>query len=161
MPIAPPCPGGIIKGMNTTLALVLSKLVVTLGILQIALAAVPSAQYQISPPPRTFPNQASIRDYIVQEADYAGVPVSEALWIAEHESAFQPYRVGDRDFVCPKTGKIAPSYGLYQISTCYHPEVPTSTSLSVIGATAWAMGQMRDDPNQFSSWAWHVRTRLE
>jgi Transglycosylase SLT domain len=139
------------------LSALLTKLTISLGILSVALASaqIPSAVFNISPPPISFPDQASIRQYISREADYAGVPVSEALWIAGHESGFVPSTVGDKDYLClsgERKGLKSPSYGIWQISTCFHPEVGINASLDVISSTAWALGYMRDHPDEWMTW---------
>jgi hypothetical protein len=36
------------------------------------------------------------------------------------ESRYNPKAIGDTKYVCPLTGKVAPSYGLVQINSCWH-----------------------------------------
>jgi len=44
-------------------------------------------------------------------------------YIIKNESSYRPSVEGDSDYICPATGKVSPSYGLAQISSCWHPEV--------------------------------------
>jgi len=44
-------------------------------------------------------------------------------YIINNESTYDTFAKGDRNYVCPKTGEVAPSFGLVQINTCWHPEV--------------------------------------
>jgi len=140
------------------LSTLLTKVALVSAILPIGIA-VASA----STPPLTFPDHASIRAYIVQEANSAGVPPAEALFIAQHESHFDPTSTGDTDKTCPQTGVKQRSRGLWQISDCYHPEVDDATAYSVVRSTAWAIRQMLDNPNEWSTWRFrnklHPRTR--
>ncbi len=43
--------------------------------------------------------------------------------IVDKESGYVVTAVGDKNYYCKRTGKISPSYGLSQISSCWHPEV--------------------------------------
>ena len=106
-----------------------------------------------APPPNTLHWSAdSIKSFIADRARVAGVPVAQALFIAEHESQFDPTRLGDTDKVCPSTGLIQRSRGLWQISDCYHPEIDDATAYNVKRSTAWAMRQLLINPNEWSSW---------
>jgi hypothetical protein len=109
----------------------------------------------------TFSNPASIRAYIVQQAKFAGVPPSRALFIVQHESHFDPTMTGDTDKVCPRTGRKQRSRGLWQISDCYHSEVDDATAYSVVRSTVWAMSRLLSKPNEWSTWKfrhrWHAR----
>jgi hypothetical protein len=125
----------------------LTKLSFVVTTVPITLAAAPSPA-----PPSAFPDQASIRAYIVLEARSARVPPAVALFIVQHESHFDPTTTGDTDKICPQTGLQQRSRGLWQISDCYHPEVDDEAAYSVVRSTAWALRQILKNPNEWSSW---------
>jgi hypothetical protein len=57
-----------------------------------------------------------------------GVTASLMKTLVYNESRYNPKAKGDGHYVCTAMqttnyGKITPSYGLAQISTCWHPEV--------------------------------------
>lgn len=62
----------------------------------------------------------SIGAKIDRIANVYKVPDNIIYDIVKRESGFNPKAVGDVNYVCPKTGKIAPSWGLVQISSCWH-----------------------------------------
>lgn len=54
---------------------------------------------------------------------YAGVyRVSEATMhhIIKAESNYQLEALGDKSYVCKRTGQVSPSYGLVQVNRCWH-----------------------------------------
>lgn len=70
-----------------------------------------------------------IRDYVRSEAIRLDVDPNVALFIVEHESQFDPTKLGDD----------GQSRGLWQISKIWHPEVSSSCVFDVQCSTYWAL----------------------
>lgn len=109
-----------------------------------------------------FETADEVRNYVLAEAKKAGVHVEKFLYIAEKESQFNPKATGDMHITCPSTGKPVRSRGLFQISTCYHPEVSDAQAYDVQFATGWAINVIanskKDCITQFSTCrAWHKK----
>jgi len=51
-----------------------------------------------------------------------GVSAEKIHHIVKKESAYNANAIGDKNYVCPRTGRIAPSHGLVQINECFWPE---------------------------------------
>ena len=83
------------------------------------------------------------RDYVAAQAVKAGLSADLAVCIAEHESRFQPDALGDGHLTCPMTGEPQRSRGLFQISDCWHPEVPDEIAFSVASSTEWALARIQ------------------
>jgi len=91
-------------------------------------------------------------------AQSAGANPEIAVWIAQHQSQLDPTTVGDKNFVCnlpnsPLYGQITPSYGLYQINQCSHPDISIASSEDPTFAANWAAQQIATgNTDVFSSW---------
>ena len=84
-------------------------------------------------------NQAtsSVARYVSCMTSHAGVPISEALWIAGHERSFDLSRTGDNDLTCgrgPNLGKKQRFRGLWQTNDCWHAKVPDSVAYNEVQA---------------------------
>ena len=44
-------------------------------------------------------------------------------YIIKNESSYNPLAKGDVGYYCKRTQQIAPSFGLVQINSCWHPNV--------------------------------------
>lgn len=69
------------------------------------------------------PKPKTISELIHDNAVKYGVSEWLMTEIIRNESRNKPTAKGDADYVCKRTGQISPSYGLVQISSCWHPEV--------------------------------------
>lgn len=91
-------------------------------------------------------------------ADRYGINYRVFAFIAFHESQNDPAAVGDKDFVCnlprsPIFGEISPSYGLFQINLCAHPDVSVSDAENPFFAARWAAQQIAaGNINQWTAW---------
>jgi len=65
----------------------------------------------------------SIQAIVRAKSAQYGVDPSIPIIIIERESSYNRIAKGDREYVCPRTGKIAPSHGIAQINECWHPDV--------------------------------------
>ena len=81
--------------------------------MSVSLAAVPSAEYIIVPPPPRFADQASVRNFIVAKALEHGVSSSKALYIVEKESGFG-FRNGKFNPAIEGPEKEGSSWGIWQ-----------------------------------------------
>lgn len=95
--------------------------------------------------PRILVSTNSIYAYVVKESKIYGIPVASTTFIVSHESQWDTQKIGD-DGLCqdpksPNYGKETTSNGLWQINSCYHPEVPISCSLDPTGrcSTLWSI----------------------
>lgn len=64
----------------------------------------------------------TIDEKIDRYADQYNVSASLMRHIVERESGYQPFIYGDKNYVCKRTGEIAPSRGLVQINKCHWPK---------------------------------------
>src|SRR5689334_4481464 len=64
---------------------------------------------------------ADLKAYIQLQAKAHGVNPTLALWIVQHESSFDPTRMGDD----------GQSRGLWQISRIWHPEVTDACAMDI------------------------------
>lgn len=64
-----------------------------------------------------------IDDKIDAVSAKTGVTASLMKRLIYAESQYNVNAKGDGKYLCAKTGKIAPSWGLAQINECWHPEV--------------------------------------
>lgn len=135
----------------SALQVVLAKLSFVLLSAQIALAAPPQPVVVIPAPQEarltfatsTLLNSPTYIQSLIEETDsQMGVNPTMGIYIAKKESQFNPSAVGDKGFVCnlkasPLFGQISPSYGLYQINRCSHPEVSEEQALDANFAIQW------------------------
>jgi Lysozyme like domain len=77
--------------------------------------------------------------------------LAEALFIAQHESQFDPTTMGDTDKTCAD-GSTMRSRGLWQINSCAWPEINDATAFSVVSSTEWAMIHINENPDIWSAW---------
>ena len=75
-----------------------------------------------------------ILSLINEKAAEYGVSGEVLYAVIKGESGFDPRTVGDDSYVCPLTGKVSPSYGLSQISSCWHPEISREQAMNPIFA---------------------------
>lgn len=78
-------------------------------------------------------SEASIAAFVQTEAEKYGVNPALAICIVEHESQWQPDRIGD---VGNPHGE---SYGLWQIEVDQHADITVSEALDYQQATDWAL----------------------
>jgi hypothetical protein len=84
-----------------------------------------------------------LRAFIRAEALEHGVSPKLALWIAKHESGFNPRAMGDGEA----------SRGLWQISKIYHPEVSDAAAFGVASSTEWSLERIRSGKaNEWSTY---------
>lgn len=101
--------------------------------------------YAATPIP-TPPVPIDLKSYVASEAKRWGVNVEMALFIAQHESTFDPTRVGD----------ASTSYGMWQIHLPAHPDVTIASAQDPIWSTQWAMAHMTT-PNIWSTWRYRCK----
>lgn len=65
----------------------------------------------------------TLDEKIDRYADLHKVASSTMRHIVNNESGGQKDIVGDTKYICPLTGKIAPSRGIVQINECWHPDI--------------------------------------
>lgn len=81
---------------------------------------------------------------IAQKANDSGINPQMALYIVENESKMNPsIRDGDMNLLCARTGKPVRSRGIWQITECYHPEVPDSVAYDPVKSTDWSIQQLK------------------
>ena len=98
-------------------------------------------------------NKEKIKQYIEKQAIIYGVSTSTALFIVEHESNFEPWRLGDDDKTCWKTGDPVRSRGLWQINFCAGPEVTDDIAFDVVSSTIWSMEMLKNGKaNEWSTY---------
>ena len=95
---------------------------------------------------------SSVRVYVACEAREFGVDVSRALFISWKESQYDPTRIGDDHLICPRNGQKQASIGLWQINSCWNPQVGRAEALDVVSSTLWAMPRLKTSPNIWSTW---------
>lgn len=66
--------------------------------------------------------EETIQDKIERYAKIYSVSPDLMRHIISRESRYKVDAVGDTNYTCPRTGKIAPSRGLVQINECWWPE---------------------------------------
>lgn len=76
---------------------------------------------------------STLKAYIASEAQEYGVNPALANCIVEHESQFQPGRIGD---IGNRNGA---SYGLWQIEVKQHGDITVDEALNPATATQWAL----------------------
>jgi hypothetical protein len=87
----------------------------------LALGTTVEAPLEPLPVERTFTTKEEINVLIDEKAKEYGVSSWTMKYIVSHESHYNVVALGDKGFICPKTGQIAPSRGLVQINRCYWP----------------------------------------
>ncbi|MEO8361593.1 MAG: hypothetical protein ABI672_16280 [Vicinamibacteria bacterium] len=127
------------------------KTLATIALSAITYNQIPRAEASVDIPSPAIVLPAIPRDYVAAHAAKLGVDADLAVCIAEHESKFQADALGDGDLICPLTGAPQRSRGLFQISDCWHPEVPDDIAFSVTSATEWALSRMKD--GHLSEWS--------
>jgi soluble lytic murein transglycosylase-like protein len=112
----------ILIALIVLLALIPSKVTYTAVERQIVEAdSPPEAQNE----PIRHENERAYIDWLIKRysAEY-GVSSEVMHHIVRKESTYNKMAVGDRSYICKRTGKISPSYGLVQINVhCWHPHV--------------------------------------
>jgi hypothetical protein len=89
------------------------------------------------------PEAQELMAFIRTKALEHGVNPDLALWIARHESGFNPRAQGDGDA----------SRGLWQISKIYHPEVSDGAAFGVASSTEWSLERIRSGKaNEWSTY---------
>jgi hypothetical protein len=78
---------------------------------------------------KDLPPATKLKSYIEADARKSGVPPRLATWIVEHESQWNPHKIGD-------DGK---SQGLWQFNRRWHPEISKRCAFSVSCSTHFAM----------------------
>lgn len=107
--------------------------------------------------PASFSSPREIKSYVYSQAVEKGVSIIQADWVVQHESQWNSNAIGD-DTIChaPKSinyGKETKSRGLWQISSCWHPEVSDKCAMDVICSTAWSLDWIKKGHiNEWSSW---------
>lgn len=87
---------------------------------------------------------SAVREYVAQRAKRAGISVTDALWVLDHESQDGKNLYGDD----------GNSLGYFMISTIYHPEVPRSCSLNLPCSTTFFInGVKKGKINEWSTFA--------
>ena len=81
------------------------------------------------------------KDFGVSETVLTYVVNNEAL--KDREGNFLPCGDGDKNYVCPDTGLIAPSRGIVQINDCYH-KVPRAAAYNASFAIDFLAQNLRD-----------------
>ena len=151
--------------INSTLGLLLSQQIqlakITLLALSASIALAAPATYIVLPSCPSAPVvhvQADVRQYISSEAQCHGIPASEALFIAGHESQF-----GFRDAYNPAIRGKEPdgstSRGIWQINNRSHSEVSDACADSLSCSTEWAMEQLKNGKDDMWS-TWRFRAAL-
>lgn len=154
----------------SSLSFLLTKTATTLHILSVAVAAVSTpAIYDINPQDLANnshvadfggldevltenPTQAQVRAFIAQSARRHGISEFMALYIAENESHFNQYAVGDTHLTCKRTGKPIRSRGIWQINDCAWPEVSDVVAFDIKKSTEWAMPKLKETPEIWSTY---------
>jgi hypothetical protein len=86
--------------------------------------------------------------YVTIAAISYGVSPLVADFIIQHESQWDPGRVGDD----------GNSRGLWQISSIYHSEVSNACAYSVVCSTNWALNWIaKGNINQWSTWRFRCK----
>jgi hypothetical protein len=80
-----------------------------------------------------IPSAQAVKAYVESQAREYGVDPILALWIAKHESQFNPRAKGDGEA----------SRGLWQISRIYHPEVSDAVAFNVASSTEWSLERIQ------------------
>ena len=116
----------------------------------------PSDAVETPIPTHTLPKATPSRlpkDYVAAQAAKFGL-TGLALCIVENESEFKPDQLGDGHLTCPLTGERQRSRGLWQISDCWHPEVPDDVAFSVSSSTEWSLTRIKSGyANEWSTYA--------
>lgn len=87
---------------------------------------------------------STIRSLIVAASTKYDVDPSLALYVAEHESSFDPTEVGDLTINC-KDGSPVYARGLYQITRCYWPDITDARAFDPIFSIDWAMNILSNE----------------
>lgn len=103
----------------------------------------PSATSTVIVPPASNLGQTEVREYVAEQAKLAGISIASTTFIVSHESQWDTTRVGD-DGICldkrsPNYGKKTTSRGLWQINSCYHPEVSDQCAFNLQCSTAFSL----------------------
>jgi hypothetical protein len=93
-------------------------------------------------------SSSSIKDYLIDETKLFGLDTNVVIWIVSKESQFDPNKQGD-DNICNNINSInykkrTVSRGLFQISSCYHPEISDACAYNIKCATQWSLQHMAD-----------------
>lgn len=88
----------------------------------LALGTTVEAPLEPLPVERTFTTKEDIDALIEEKAKEYGVSSWTMKHIVRNESTYNTEALGDRGYICPRTGQIAPSRGLVQINKCYWPD---------------------------------------
>jgi hypothetical protein len=93
----------------------------------------PSATSTVIVPPASNLGQTEVREYVAEQAKLAGINVTDALWVIDHESQDGQNLYGDD----------GNSLGYFQISTIYQPQVGKECSLSLPCSTAFFISSVK------------------
>lgn len=93
----------------------------------------PSATSTVIVPPASNLGQIEVRAYVAEQAKLAGINVTDALWVIDHESQDGQNLYGDD----------GNSLGYFQISTIYQPQVGKDCSLSLPCSTAFFISSVK------------------
>lgn len=74
---------------------------------------------------------------------------SDMYLIANCESGFNTYVVGDGHLICKRTGLPIRSRGIWQINDCAHPEVSDAQAFDPIWSTNWAKKKEWNKQNEW------------
>lgn len=87
-------------------------------------------------------------EYISQRAKEIGIHPAIPIIIALNESGLRDEATGDEAYKCtakgPNFGKLTPSYGVAQISTCWHPEISIKQSTNFYFAVDFLLQGLKD-----------------
>lgn len=68
-----------------------------------------------------------------------------SIYVAEGESSFEEDQVGDMNILCKRTGLPVRARGVWQITSCFHPEITDSQAFDAEWSTKWAMKVLKDE----------------
>lgn len=105
----------------------------------------------------------TIRSYIEEKALLLGVKKELALYIAEHESRFNPDEIGDMDIICKKRdstnyGRPVRARGVFQITDCYWPHITDEQAFDARFNIDLALPLLKDKETclvQFTTCRWY------
>ncbi len=89
-----------------------------------------------------FLSSSSIKEYVRAEAIKNNVNIEMAMWIAEKESNWDAKAIGES----------WRSFGLWQIYQPAHKDLSVGEMFDIASSTAWAMKEMKKNPEIWSVW---------
>lgn len=142
---------------------ILSVSVLGLVVLTAKLATAETLYIEPPKPPSVTStiSSSTIKSIILGLSKEHKVNPSVILFIVSHESQFNPNTVGDDDKICPvglNKGKLQHSRGLWQISDCFHPEVPDEIAFDIVSSTIWSIQNIKNGHiNEWSTWKYRCK----